>query len=154
MAGKITEMITGEQVLMVVVIVLFLAYFVYKEWPAFRQRVSASAVREKEEDISEKTISERLDAIEKKCDGIEKKFDEKFAEINGKFNADFDRINSMERQQKKLEKMQRNSLEERGIIMRALLALMDSASESEKITESENEIQNYLVRQSHQEGAE
>lgn len=150
MAGKITEMITGEQVIMVVVIVLFLAYFVYKEWPAFRQRVSTSAVKEKEDEISEKTISDRIDTIEKKIDGLEKKFDE----MNDKLSRDYDRINVMEKQQKKIERMQRNSLEERGIIMRALLALMDSAAESDKINESENEIQSYLVRQSHQEGLE
>lgn len=154
MAGKITEMITGEQILMVVIIILFLAYFVYKEWPTFRQRVSTSAVKEKEEEISEKTISDRLDAIEKKCDGIEKKFDEKFAEMNGNLARDYERINKMERQQEKVEKMQRNSLEERGIIMRALLALMDGAPENDKIHESEAEIQNYLVRQSHKENME
>ena len=85
-------------------------------------------------------MSERLDAIEKKLE-----------EMNDKLTRDYDRINVMEKQQKKIDKMQRNSLEERGIIMRALLALMEGATENDKIRASESEIQSYLVRQSHQD---
>ena len=55
----------------------------------------------------------------------------------------------MEKEQKELKKLQKNSLEERGIIMRALLALMNGVPESKEVSASEQEIQDYLVRQSH-----
>ena len=140
MVNKLSELVTGEQVAIWLIIAFLVAYFIYKEWPEFQRRMTKSAVKEKEDEISEKTVSERLDAIEKQL-----------SEMNDKLTRDYDRINVMEKQQKKIDKMQRNSLEERGIIMRALLALMEGSADNEKIRESENEIQSYLVRQSHQE---
>ena len=89
--------------------------------------------------VSEKTILERLDAIENKL----KVMDEKLT-------RDYERINTVEREQKNVRKAQNKSLEERGIIMRALLALMEGSEESEKIRESENEINSYLIKQAHQ----
>lgn len=140
MVNKLSELVTGEQVAIWLIIAFLVVYFIYKEWPEFHKRITKSALREKEEEYSEKTVSERLDAIEKKLE-----------EMNDKLTRDYDRINVMEKQQKKIDKMQRNSLEERGIIMRALLALMEGATENDKIRASENEIQSYLVRQSHQD---
>lgn len=140
MVNKLSELVTGEQVAIWLIIAFLVVYFIYKEWPEFHKRITKSALREKEEEYSEKTVSERLDAIEKKLE-----------EMNDKLTRDYDRINVMEKQQKKIDKMQRNSLEERGIIMRALLALMEGATENDKIRASESEIQSYLVRQSHQD---
>lgn len=140
MVNKLADLVTGEQVAVWLIIAFLVVYFIYKEWPEFHKRITKSAIKEKEEEYSEKTVSERLDAIERKLE-----------EMNDKLTRDYDRINVMEKQQKKIDKMQKNSLEERGIIMRALLALMEGSTENEKIRESENEIQNYLVRQSHQE---
>lgn len=145
---KLSEMVTGEQVAIWLIIAFLVAYFIYKEYPEFKKRITKSVLKEKEDEYSEKTISERLDALEKKVDGIEKKFDE----MNQNLSRDYDRINDMEKQQKRIEKMQSNSLEERGIIMRALLAIMESADDNEKILESEKEIQDYLVKQAHQGG--
>lgn len=149
MTGKISDLVTGEQVVAWLIIAFLVAYFIWKEYPELKRRISKSALREQKEEQSEKTITERLDTIEKKVDGIEKKFDEKFDEMNDKLSRDYDRINVMEKQHKKLERMQRNSLEERGIIMRALLALLEGYPANEKIQQSEKEIQDYLVRQAH-----
>lgn len=140
MVNKLSELVTGEQVAIWLIIAFLVVYFIYKEWPEFYKRITKSALREKEEEYSETSVSERLDAIEKKLE-----------EMNNNLTRDYDRINVMEKQQKKIDKMQRNSLEERGIIMRALLAIMEGATENEKIQASENEIQSYLVRQSHQD---
>lgn len=142
MMGSIQDLVTGEQVAAWIIIAFLVVYFIYKEAPEFKKRISKSAVKEKEEEYSEKTVSERLDAIEKKLN-----------EMNDKLVRDYDRINLMEKQQKKIERIQRNSLEERGIIMRALLAIMESAGThgNEKIMQSEREIQDYLVKQAHQD---
>lgn len=141
MVGNLSDIVTGEQVAVWIIIAFLVGYFIYKEYPEFKRRLSKSAIKEKEDELSGKTVSERLDAIEKKL-----------SEMDSKLTNDYDRINTMEKQQKKIDKMQKNSLEERGIIMRALLALMEGTPENEKIRASEDEIQNYLVRQSHQEG--
>lgn len=139
MVNKLAELVTGEQVAVWLIIAFLVAYFVYKEYPEFKKRITKSVIKEKEDEFSDKTIGERLDAIERKI-----------SEMNDKLTRDYDRINVMEKQQKKIERMQKNSLEERGIIMRALLALMESSPDNDKIMESEREIQDYLVKQSHQ----
>jgi hypothetical protein len=145
MVNKLAELVTGEQVAIWLIIAFLVGYFIYKEYPELKQRMSKSALKEQKDEMSEKTISDRIDAIEKKLDGMEKKFDE----MNDKLSRDYDRINVMEKQQKKIERMQRNSLEERGIIMRALLAIMEGVPDNEMVQKSEQEIQDYLVKQSH-----
>ena len=138
MVSGLQELVTGEQIAVWLVIAFLVAYFIYKEYPEFRKRISHRAIKDKESEYSEKTIIERLDAIEKKL-----------REMDDKLVRDYDRINTMEKEQKELKKLQRNSLEERGIIMRALLALMNGVPESKEVSASEQEIQDYLVRQSH-----
>ena len=140
MVSGLQELVSGEQIAVWLVIAFLVAYFIYKEYPEFRKRVSNKAVKDKESEISEKTIIERLDSIEKKL-----------REMNDKLVRDYDRINLMEKEQKELKKLQKNSLEERGIIMRALLALMNGVPESKEVSASEQEIQDYLVKQSHQD---
>ena len=145
MVNKLAELVTGEQVAIWLIIAFLVGYFIYKEYPELKNRISKSALKEQKDEMSEKTISDRIDAIEKKLDGMEKKFDE----MNDKLSRDYDRINVMEKQQKKIERMQRNSLEERGIIMRALLAIMEGVPDNDMVQKSEQEIQDYLVKQSH-----
>ena len=140
MVGKLSEMVTGDQVVMVVIIILLLAYFIYKEYPDFKNRISKGEVKEKEQEINAKTLFERLDNIEKKLN-----------ELDEKLANDYDRINAMEKEQKAYRKMQKNSLEERGIIMRALLALMEGSEDNPMVRASEKEINEYLIKTAHGE---
>ena len=133
-------MVTGEQITQWCIIAFLVAYFIYKEFPEFKKRVSKTAVDEKEHEVDKKTLFERLDAIEKKL-----------REMDDKLTRDYDRINLMEKEQKAIKRMQRNSLEERGIIMRALLALMEGSPDNEMILKSEKEINDYLIKQAHQD---
>lgn len=139
MVNELQTMVTGEQVALWLIIAFLVGYFIYKEYPEFKKRISKSALTEQKAEVSEKTILERLDAIETKL-----------KEMDEKLSRDYERINTMEREQKNVRKAQNKSLEERGIIMRALLALMEGSEESEKIRESENEINSYLIKQAHQ----
>lgn len=139
MMNEIQGMVTGEQVAVWIIIAFLVGYFIYKEYPEFKKRITKGALDEQKQEVSEKTILERLDAIENKL----KVMDEKLT-------RDYERINTVEREQKNVRKAQNKSLEERGIIMRALLALMEGSEESEKIRESENEINSYLIKQAHQ----
>ena len=139
MVNELQTMVTGEQVALWLIIAFLVGYFIYKEYPEFKKRITKSALTEQKAEVSEKTILERLDAIETKL-----------KEMDEKLTRDYERINTMEREQKNVRKAQNKSLEERGIIMRALLALMEGSEESEKIRESENEINSYLIKQAHQ----
>lgn len=139
MVNELQTMVTGEQVALWLIIAFLVGYFIYKEYPEFKKRITKSALTEQKAEVSEKTILERLDAIETKL-----------KEMDEKLSRDYERINTMEREQKNVRKAQNKSLEERGIIMRALLALMEGSEESEKIRESENEINSYLIKQAHQ----
>lgn len=149
MINKLSETVTGEAVIGWLIIAFLVAYFIYKEWPDFKKRISKGAVKEKTEEMTDKTVSERLDAVERKITELDEKMDKRLSELGDKLARDYDRINSMEKEQKEIRKMQRNSLEERSIIMRALLALMEGAPENEMIQKSEQEINDYLIRQAH-----
>lgn len=152
MVGKLAETINGEQVAMWLIIAFLVAYFLYKEFPEFKKRISKSAIKETVEEMSEKTLSERLKAIEDKLAELDEKTEKRFSEMNEKLTSDYNRINSMEKEQQEFKRMQRGSLKERGIIMRALLALMDGSPDNELIRKSEQEINEYLITQAHQPG--
>lgn len=149
MVGKLSELITGEQVAVWLIIAFLVAYFIYKEFPEFKKRISKGAVKEKTDEIADKTVSDRLDSIEQKLAELDEKTDRRFGELNDKLARDYDRINVMEKEQKEIKKMHRSSLEERGLIMRALLALMEGAPDNEAIQKSEKEIREYLIQQAH-----
>lgn len=138
MASEIQELVNGQQVLAWIIIAFLVGYFIYKEFPEFKKRVSKSAVDEKQQAETEKSLFERLDKIEKKLN-----------ELDEKLAKDYDRINEMEKEQKDYRKMQANSLKERKIIMRALLALMEGSEDNQMIRESEKEINAYLIEQAH-----
>ena len=135
MVTGLQSTITGAEITTWIIIAFLVGYFIYKEAPEFKKRISKSAVDEKQQ---EKTLFERLDAIEKKL-----------GELEEKLTNDYDRINAMEKEQVAYRKMQKNSLEERGIIMRALLAIMESSEDNEKVKASEKEINEYLIRTAH-----
>lgn len=141
MISKIAETVTGDQVLSVLVILLLVGYFIYKEWPEFRRRVSSGAVKEQQEETADKSISERLDGIESRLNAI----DEKLAN-------DYRRINELEKEKVRTRRVLEESLEEREIIMRALLGALGGLQElgangpTQKAT---SEINDYLNRKAH-----
>lgn len=149
MVGKLSELITGEQVVAWLLIAFLVVYFIYKEFPEFKKRITKGAIKEKADEITNKTVSDRLDAIDQKIAELSEKTDKRFGELNDKLARDYDRINVMEKEQKEIKRMHRSSLEERGLIMRALLALMEGAPDNEAILQSEKEIREYLIQQAH-----
>lgn len=139
--SKISELVTGEQVAVWLIIALLVFYFIYKEYPEFKNRISASAVKDQKSDFNEKTVEQRLDGIEADI-----------KEIKEKLNQDFYRINDVETKQKKISLAQQESLEEREIMMRALLAALKGLHElgaNNDTSKSEDEINDYLNRKAH-----
>lgn len=143
MISGLQELVTGQQIASWLIIAFLVVYFIYKEAPDFKKRMTKSALKEKEEELSDKSIVERLDNIEKSMQ-----------EMNEKLNRDYDRLNILEREHRKTEKIVRGTLQESGIIMRALLGIIEGLQElgaDGKTKDSEEEIKRYLVEKSHDE---
>ena len=141
MISKIGEMVSGDSLVAWLLIAVIVAYFLYKEWPEFRKRVSAKAVQDPKEEASDKTVEERLERIEADVN-----------EIKLKLNRDYDRINDLVIKQKRYQKMVEDSLEEREIIMEALLGALGGLQElgaNGPTKEAENKIRTYLNKQAH-----
>lgn len=141
MVGKLSEMVTGAQVVEWLIIAFLVIYFIYKEWPEFRKRVSHGAVKEQKEEQVTRTVEQRLDAIEKNI-----------AEINEKMDRDYKRINRAEKRLDATEEVLEGSMEELEIIMRALRGVLRGLQEqgcNGPTKAAEEEINEYLNRKAH-----
>ena len=108
MLGKLSELVSGETLASWLLIALLVGYFIYKEWPEFRKRMSKEAIKEQQDEIIERTVDERLDSIEDKLE----KMDERL-------RRDYQRLNLFDQELEKSRKYQSNTAEELGIIMEA-----------------------------------
>lgn len=141
MEGKLLEFVTSGQLIAWLVIAFLVGYFIYKEWPEFKKRVSSGAVKEQKNSEMDKTIEKRLGNMEERLTAIE-----------NKLNNDYSRINEIERQSRRNQRMAEESLEEREIIMRALLGALGGLQElgANGVTHAaEAEIRDYLNRKAH-----
>lgn len=125
-----------------IAIVLFLiAYFVYKEWPDFKKRISKGEVKDQKDSETERSVEARLSNIEKDI-----------GEIKEKLNRDYDRINEIDQKQKRYQTMVNDSAEELELIMEALLGALGGLQElgaNGPTKEAKENLQNYLNRKAH-----
>ena len=131
------QAITSDQLIVWLVIAFLVGYFVYKEWPEFKRRVSGSAVKE----VNDKTVSERLTAIEKDI-----------SEIKAKLDIDYTRLNDMDRWKNGIEQIVTESLEEREILMQAMLGVLGGLQElgaNGPTKAAKATIQDYINKQAH-----
>lgn len=141
MEGKLLEYLSSGQLITWLIIAFLVGYFIYKEWPEFRKRVSSGAVKEQKESETDKSVDQRLGNIE-----------QRLATIEEKLNNDYSRMNDLERESKRNRRMAEESLEEREIIMRALLGALGGLQElgANGVTHTaEAEIRDYLNRKAH-----
>lgn len=141
MMTKLAELVEGESLVAWLLIAILVVYFVYKEWPEFRNRVSNGAVKAKVEEQSEKTLEKRLGGIENDV-----------KEIKEKLDRDYKRINLLEAKIEKTKTAQANTSEELEIIMRALLGVLRGLQEqgtNGPTKDAEAEIQAYLNKKAH-----
>lgn len=111
---KITDLVTGEAVLQWLIIFLLLAYFVYKEYPEFKNRMTGGTKKELEEESREKRMEERLARAKGRI-----------ADIEGKLRRDYRNLEELLKDEQEDKRILQASLEEREITMRALLAIID-----------------------------
>ena len=141
MVNKLADFVTANQIGVWLLIAFLVCYFVHKEWPEFKKRVSHGAVKEQRDEQTDRTVDQRLDAIESDV-----------KEIKDKLNRDYYRINRVEQQIDKTKSTQANEMEELEIIMRALLGVLRGLQEqgtNGPTKEAEAEIQAYLNKKAH-----
>ena len=141
MEHKLEELITADQMLTWIVIAFLVGYFIYKEWPEFKRRVSGTAVNAVKEAAEDKSVLARLSAIETDV-----------KDIKAKLERDYNRLNDMERWKGGMERMIADSLEEREILMQAMLGVLGGLQEigaNGPTKKAEEQIRLYLNRKAH-----
>ena len=141
MEHKLMEMVTADQVLTWILIAFLVGYFIYKEWPEFKRRVSGGAVAAEKEAAEDKSVCDRLTVIEADV-----------KQIKEKLERDYNRLNSIERWRGSMQRMVTDSLEEREIIMQAMLGVLGGLQEigaNGPTKEAEAKIRNYLNKKAH-----
>ena len=141
MLGKLGELITGESVASWLLIALLVMYFVYKEWPDFKKRVTSGALKEQSNEQADRTVEDRLDSIEEKLKSIEDRLD-----------RDYQRLNRFDSEIEKSRYSQSATAEELSIIMEALMGALGGLQElgaNGPTKEAKARIQDYLNKKAH-----
>lgn len=141
MISKLGEFVTAQSLVNFMVLAILVGYFIYREWPEFKKRVSRGAVKEKADEQAEQTIGQRLGSIEREV-----------KQINEKLDRDYKRINILETRIDKTEEVQDSTSEELRIIIEALLGALGGLQElgaNGPTKEAEEVIHNYLNKKAH-----
>lgn len=131
------QAITPEQMILWLIMAFLVGYFIYKEWPEFQRRVSGSAVKAEKD----KSVTDRLTAIEADI-----------REIKGKLEHDYIRLNDIDLWKKSVDRVVAESLEEREIIMQAMLGVLGGLQElgaNGQTEEAIDAIHTYINKQAH-----
>jgi len=141
MIDKLAEAVTGEQIALWLVIAFLVGFFIYKEFPEFRKRMSSKALKEQKDEQTDRTVEQRLDNMESELQ-----------QINDKLSRDYGRLNAIEKQIDRTKNAQADIMEELGIIMNALLGVLKGLQEkgvNGPARNAEEEIQKYLNSKAH-----
>ena len=134
-------LVTGDQLLTWLIIAFLVGYFFYKEWPEFKRRITGSALEKASATATDKSLDARLTAIESDVKQIKEKLD-----------RDYGRLNDMERWKKTIEQVVAESLEEREILMQAMLGVLGGLQElgaNGPTQEATDTIHKYINKQAH-----
>ena len=144
---------TGGELLSMLGLLFLIGYFIFKEWPDFKKRVSSGPVKDEQDKAVEHALESRLEGIEERLSRIENLF----TDVTAKLARDYQRINEIEKMQKKHERTQDDSQEELEVIMRALLGVLRGMQEqgtNGPTKTAEAELQDYLNRKAHKQEEE
>ena len=142
----IKKLVSPDQVITWLVIAALFIYFIYKEWPEFKRRISGGAVAAEKEAAEDKSVSDRLSAIETDV-----------KQINERLDRDYHRLNELERWRGGVQKMATESLEEREILMQAILGVLGGLQElgaNGPTKAAKAAIQDYINKQAHKHRGE
>ena len=128
MEKVLQQAISADQLLTWLIIAFLVGYFFYKEWPEFKRRITGSAL--------EKASATATDV----------------KQIKEKLDRDYGRLNDMERWKKTIEQVVAESLEEREILMQAMLGVLGGLQElgaNGPTQEATDTIHRYINKQAH-----
>jgi len=141
MMNTLGDAVSTDNFVMVFICILLIAYFVYKEWPEFKKRMSKSSVDEQKIESDGKDLLSRIAHIKKDVE-----------EIKNQLSRDYVRLNTVEEETRKQKQQIEESLEERRILMQGLLGALGGLQElgaNGPTKSAEQEIRDYLNKQAH-----
>ncbi|MCD8286148.1 MAG: hypothetical protein LUD50_02850 [Clostridia bacterium] len=139
--GIATDLVAADSILQWIIIACFVGYFIYKEWPGFRKRMTDGAKKAQAGEDAEKTVEKRLDELERRVEGVE-----------GKLADDFVALKALRRDEDRDKELFRQILEENEIMMNAMLGVIGGLQElgaDGPTKEAEREIMDYLKKKAH-----
>jgi hypothetical protein len=148
MMSKIAGEIDGNLFTVILLSIILIAYFVYKEWPEFKKRVSKDAVRNKEEEAEDAGIAKELEAIKKSLNELK----ESVNEVKEKQARDYKRLNTLEVETNRQKIAIADSLKERKLLMKGIMACLDGLEQqgcNHIVPSTKKEIYNYLSETAH-----
>ncbi len=141
MEKVLQQAISADQLLAWLICAFLFGYFVYKEWPELKKRITEGTKQKAEAEATDKSLDARLTAIETDVKQIKEKLD-----------RDYGRLNDMERWKKTIEQVVAESLEEREILMQAMLGVLGGLQElgaNGPTQEATDTIHRYINKQAH-----
>lgn len=141
MLGKIAEYVTGEQLVTWLAIAALVGFLIYKEWPGLKDRVSAAPVKELITREVGKSLSVKIDNLAKEM-----------KEVNDKLDRDYARLNDLEKWQRKMKDITKESAEERALMIEGILAVIDGLQQlgaNGSTTKTRDKINEFINRSAH-----
>lgn len=141
MISEIQNAVPKDSFVTILLALFLIAYFAYKEWPEFKKRMQTPAVRTAEEVQFQQDMTEKLGSIEKQI-----------GRLNEKTNNDFYRLENLESNVTDIKTSIGHSLEERELIMNALIGVLRGLQElgsNGPTKQSEHELMEFLNNRAH-----
>lgn len=141
MISEITAAVPKDNFITIFLAVFLIAYFAYKEWPEFKKRMQQPAVRSAEDIAVQQDMADKLASIERQI-----------GRLNEKTNNDFYRLENLESAMSDIKTSVGHSLEERELIMNALIGVLRGLQElgsNGPTKQSEHELMEFLNNRAH-----
>lgn len=148
MMGILESQIDGKSFLLLVVGLVIIGFFVYREWPEFRARVSKKAVDDKCDEIKDVNIAKDIASIKSDIATLK----EDIKDVKEKQMRDYKRLNSIDEDNLKQRKAIKESLTERKLLMRGIMACLDGLEQlncNHTVPETKKAISDYLNDAAH-----
>lgn len=135
------ETVSGDSLISWLVIAFLVGYFIYKEWPEFKRRMTSGSVKDATEEKDITAVKTRLGAIEGTV-----------TDIKDKLDRDYRRINDIEKELARHRKDQLEDRKEMMLIMQGLLAALKGLQQlscNGPVTETIDTLTTYLTEKAH-----
>lgn len=141
MISEIQNAVPKDSFVTILLAIFLIGYFAYKEWPEFKKRMQQPAVRSAEDIAVQQDMAEKLASIERQI-----------GRLNEKTNNDFYRLENLESNVTDIKMSIGHSLEERELIMHALIGVLRGLQElgsNGPTKQSEHALMEFLNNRAH-----